>query len=224
VNVSNSITPLKGERLTDNQPKLQWTDINWKMVKEHVNRLQTRIAKAVKQGKWNLVKRLRYLLTHSFYAKLLAVKRVTQNRGKRTAGIDGEKWTTPNSKMNAALKLFDKNYKAKPLRRVFIPKPGTTKKRPLSIPTMYDRAMQSLHALALQPIAETTADPRSFGFRMHRSTQDVRQYAFCCLGGINSAKWVLEGDIKGCFDNINHDWLYDNIPMDKSILRQLLKA
>jgi RNA-directed DNA polymerase len=106
VNVSNSITPLKGERLTDNQPKLQWTDINWKMVKEHVNRLQTRIAKAVKQGKWNLVKRLRYLLTHSFYAKLLAVKRVTQNRGKRTAGIDGEKWTTPNSKMNAALKLF----------------------------------------------------------------------------------------------------------------------
>ena len=89
---------------------------------------------------------------------------------------------------------------------------------------MYDRAMQTLHALALQPIAETTADPRSFGFRMYRSTQDVRQYAFCCLGGMNSAKWVLEGDIKGCFDNINHDWLFDNIPMDKSTLRQFLKA
>jgi len=177
-----------------------------------------------KEKKWNLVNRLRYLLTHSFYAKLLAVKRVTQNKGKRTAGIDGEKWTTPNSKMNAALELSDKKYNAKPLRRVYIPKPGTTKKRPLSIPTMYDRAMQSLHALALQPIAETTSDSRSFGFRMYRSTQDVRQYAFCCLGGINSAKWVLEGDIKGCFDNINHDWLFDNIPMDKSILRQFLKA
>ena len=123
-NASNSITPSKGERLADNHPKLQWTDIDWEMVKEHVNRLQTRIAKAVKQGKWNLVKRLRYLLTHSFYAKLLAVKRVTQNKGKRTAGIDGTKWTTPNSKMNAALELSDKKYKAKPLRRVYIPKPA----------------------------------------------------------------------------------------------------
>ena len=189
MNVSNSITPLKGERLTDKRLKLQWNDINWKMVEERVNRLQTRIAKAVKQGTWNLVKRLRYLLTNSFYAKLLAVKRVTQNRGKRTAGIDGAKWTTPNSKMNAALKLSDKKYKAKPLRRVYIPKHGTTKKRPLGIPTMYDRAMQALHALALQPIAETTADPRSFGFRMYRSTQDVRQYAYCCLGG----KYWLSG-------------------------------
>ena len=171
-----------------------------------------------------MVKRLRYLLTHSFYAKLLAVKRVTQNRGKRTAGIDGAKWITPNSKMNAALKLSDTKYKAKPLRRVYIPKPGTDKKRPLGIPTMHDRAMQALYALALQPIAETTADPRSFGFRIHRSTQDARQYGFRCLGGKHSAKWVLEGDIKGCFDNINHDWLLDNIPMDKPILKQFLKA
>ena len=224
MNVCSSITPVKGERLTDKRPKLHWADVNWKMVEEHVNRLQTRIAKAVKQGKWNLVNRLRYLLTHSFYAKLLAVKRVTQNRGKRTAGIDGATWITPTSKMNAALKLSDKKYKAKPLRRVYIPKPGTDKKRPLGIPTMHDRAMQALYALALQPIAETTADPRSFGFRMHRSTQDVRQYAYCCLGGKHSAKWVLEGDIKGCFDNINHEWLLDNIPMDKSTLKQFLKA
>jgi len=224
VNVSNSITPLKGERLTDNQPKLQWNDIDWKMVEERVNRLQTRITKAVKQGKWYLVKRLQYLLTHSFYAKLLAVRRVTQNKGKRTAGIDGAKWITPNSKMNAVLKLSGGKYKATPLRRVYIPKPGTDKKRPLSIPTMHDRAMQMLYALALQPIAETTADPRSYGFRKNRSAQDVCQYAFVCLSGKNSAQWVLEGDIKGCFDNINHDWLLDNIPMDKSILTQFLKA
>ncbi len=112
VNVSNSITPVKGERLTDKQPKLHWIDVDWKTVEERVNRLQTRIAKAVKQGTWYLVKRLRYLLTHSFYAKLLAVKRVTQNRGKRTAGIDGAKWITPNSKMNAAIRLSDTKYKA----------------------------------------------------------------------------------------------------------------
>jgi len=181
VNVSNSITPSKGERLTDKRPKPQWTNVDWDEVEKHVNRLQTRITKAVKQRKWHLAKRLRYLLTQSFYAKLLAVRRVTQNKGKRTAGIDGAKWTTPNSRMNAALKLSNEKYKATPLRRVYIPKPGTTKKRPLSIPTMYDRAMQMLHALALQPIAETTADPRSFGFRKNRSTQDACQYAFTCL-------------------------------------------
>ena len=224
MNVSNSITPLKGERLTDIRSKSKWTDVNLEKVEKHVNRLQTRITKAVKQGKWYLVKRLQYLLTNSHYAKLLAVRRVTQNKGKRTAGIDGAKWTTPNSRMNAVLKLSNEKYKAMPLRRVYIPKPGTDKKRPLSIPTMYDRAMQMLYALALQPIAETTADPRSYGFRKNRSTQDACQYAFVCLSNKHSAQWVLEGDIKGCFDNINHNWLLDNIPMDKLILTQFLKA
>lgn len=221
--VSSSITST-GERLTGTQSKLQWADVNWNKVEKYVNRLQARITKAVKEQKWHLVKRLQYLLTHSFYAKLLAVKRVTQNRGKRTAGVDGEKWTTLKSKMNAALKLSDKKYKAEPLKRVYIPKPGTTKKRPLSIPTMYDRAMQALHALSLSPVAEATADPCSFGFRKYRSAQDACQYAFICLSHKNSAQWVLEGDIKGCFDNINHEWLLGNIPMDKSILKQFLKA
>ena len=226
VNVSSSITPILGERLTDIQPKLQWDDIDidWNKVEEFVNRLQTRIAKAVKKLKWHLVKRLQYLLTHSFYAKLLAVRTVTQNKGMRTAGIDGEKWVTPNSKMNAALKLSGKKYRAKPTRRVYIPKHGTTKKRPLSIPTMYDRAMQALYALALSPVAETTADPRSFGFRRFRSAHDAYQQAFVCLSRNSSAQWVLEGDIKGCFDNINHGWLLDNILMDESILKQFLKA
>ncbi|KAF5437434.1 RNA-directed DNA polymerase [Candidatus Methanophagaceae archaeon] len=224
MNVCSSITPTKGERLTDTQPKFWWTNINWKKVEKHVNRLQTRITKAVKQGKWHLIKRLQYLLTHSFFAKLLAVKNVTQNRGKRTAGIDGAKWSTQNAKMTAALKLSDKKYKAKPLRRVYVPKPSSAKKRPLSIPTMYDRAMQTLYALALSPVAESTADPRSFGFRKYRSTQDACEYAFVCLSTRNSAQWVWEGDIKGCYDNIGHDWLLDIIPMDKAILKQFLKA
>ncbi len=108
----------------------------------------------VKYGIWYIVKRLQYLLTHSFYAKLLATRKVTQNRGKRTAGIDGETWSSPKSKMKAALSLTDKKYVAKPLKRVFIEKPGKKKKRPLGIPTMYDRSMQSLYALALEPVAE----------------------------------------------------------------------
>jgi len=105
------------------------------------------------------------LLTHSYYAKLLAVKTITQNKGKRTAGIDGETWSSPEAKMKAALDLTDKGYVAKPLKRVFIEKYGSKKKRPLGIPTMYDRAMQSLYALALEPVAEATGDRTSFGFR-----------------------------------------------------------
>ena len=223
VNVSNSTTP-KSERLADMRPKIQWNDIDWKKVIQNINRLQTRITKAVLEGKWQSVKRLQYLLTNSFYAKSLAVRTICQNKGKRTAGIDGEKWLTPKAKMNAALNLSDESYKAKPLKRVFIEKPGKKKKRPLGIPTMYDRAMQALYALALDPIAEATADIASFGFRKFRSAQDACEQAFICLSRRNSAQWILEGDIKGCFDNINHEWLQDNIPMDKSILNQFLKA
>jgi RNA-directed DNA polymerase len=223
VHVGSSTTP-NSERLTDMRLKLQWNDIDWKKVIRSVNRLQTRITKAVKEEKWHLVKRLQYLLTHSFYAKLLAVRTICQNKGKRTAGIDGEKWITPKAKMNAALDLSDKNYKAKPLKRVFIEKPGKKKKRPLGIPTMHDRSMQALYALALGPVAEATADIASFGFRKYRSAQDACEQAFVCLSRKNSAKWILEGDIKGCFDNINHEWLMDNILMDKSILKQFLIA
>jgi len=223
VNVRESITP-RGETLTDMETEFQWDNIDWKTVYEHVNRLQTRITKAVKQYKWHLVKRLQYLLTHSFYAKLLAVRRVCQNKGRRTAGVDGERWLTPEAKMNAVLMLSDKKYKAKPLRRVYIEKYGKKEKRPLSIPTMYDRAMQSLYALTLNPVAEALADITSFGFRIYRSTHDACEQAFQCLCRKDSAQWVLEVDIKGCFDNINHNWLLANISMDKSILKQFLKA
>lgn len=176
------------------------------------------------EKKWNLVKRLQYLLTHSYYAKLLAVRIVTQNRGRRTPGIDGEIWSSASSKMRSALDLTDKHYQATPLRRIYIPKTGSDTKRPISIPTMYDRSMQALYALALQPVAETLADKRSFGFRMFRSAQDACQQAFACLAHPKSSPWILECDIKGCFDNISHEWLKANIPMDLSILSQFLNA
>ena len=120
--------------------------------------------------------------------------------------------------MRNVLILTDKGYKAKPLRRVFIEKPGKKKKRPLGIPCMYDRAMQALYALALDPVSETTADEKSFGFRRGRSAQDACEYIFTALSRRTSPEWVLEGDIKGCFDHISHDWLIDHIPMDKSCL------
>jgi RNA-directed DNA polymerase len=223
MDVRNSITP-QGEKLTNMQLRNQWNTIDWKKVEKHVNRLQIRITKAVKECKWYLVKKLQYLLTHSYYAKLLAIRRPTKNMGKRTAGVDGEKWSSSEAKMKAALSLTDKKYVAKPLKRVYIEKHGTKKKRPLGIPTMYDRAMQSLYALALEPIAEATGDRTSFGFRKFRSTHDACEQVFFCLCRENSPEWVLEGDIKGCFDTISHQWLIDKIVMDKSILKQFLKA
>ncbi len=223
MNVRNSITP-QGEKLTNVQLRNQWNNIDWKKVENHVNRLQVRIAKAVKEYKLYLVKRLQYLLTHSYYAKLLATRKPTQNTGKRTAGVDSETWSSSEAKMKAALNLTDKKYVAKPLKRVYIEKHGSDKKRPLGIPTMYDRAMQSLYALALEPVAETTGDRTSFGFRKFRSTHDACGQVFSCMCRENSPEWVLEGDIKGCFDNISHQWLIDNIPMNKSILKQFLKA
>ena len=215
----------QAERLSDSKTlEAQWKSIDWEKAETYVNRLQVRIAKATQEKKWNTVKRLQYLLTHSYYAKAMAVRKVTTNKGENTSGVDKELWSTPASKMRGVLTLTDKNYKAKPLRRVFIEKKGKKAKRPLGIPCMYDRAMQALYALALDPVAETTADTKSFGFRKGRSCHDACEYIFTALSRKNCAEWVLEGDIKGCFDHISHEWLIDNIPMDKSVLKQFLKA
>ncbi|MDQ1272276.1 MAG: RNA-directed polymerase [Planctomycetota bacterium] len=224
MNFSNSTTD-NTERLKDKHTLAdQWNSIDWTQVKKAVNRLQTRIAKATVKGDTNKVKRLQYLLTHSFYAKAYAVGKVTSNKGKNTSGIDKKRWSTSASKMKAVFALTDKRYRAKPLRRVFIEKKGKNKKRPLGIPTMYDRAMQTLYALALEPIAETTGDHISFGFRKGRSAKDACEQIFCVLARKCSPTWILEGDIKGCFDNINHNWLQENIPMDKRIMKQFLKS
>lgn len=192
------------EKLSDEAMlSAQWKSIDWHKAEREVNRLQIRIVKATQQKDYNAVKRLQYLLTHSFYAKALAVKRVVTNDGRRTPGVDGVLWNTPAKKMAAALSLTDKRYRARPLRRVYIEKKDKKKKRPLGIPTMYDRAMQALYALALEPVAETTADGKSFGFRKGRCAQDACEYLFNALSRKHiSPKWVLEGDIKGCFDHI----------------------
>ena len=226
MNGNTSTTGCKSpERLPDAASlERQWKTIDWKKAEAVVSRLQARIAKATQEKKWNAVKRLQYLLTHSYYAKALAVRKVTTNKGKNTPGVDKELWKTPAAKMKGVLTLTDKGYRAKPLRRVYIDKPGKKKKRPLGIPCMYDRAMQALYALALDPVSETTADTASFGFRRGRSAQDACEYIFTVLCKKDSAQWVLEGDIKGCFDHISHDWLIENIPMDKSVLKQFLKA
>lgn len=192
----------------------KWHNINWASCTREVKRYQARIVKATKEGRWGKVKSLQHLLTRSFSAKAIAIKRVTENRGKNTAGVDGTTWSNPTEKTNAIKSLKHKGYKPLPLKRVEIPK-SNGKKRLLGIPTMKDRAMQALHLLALEPISETLADRNSYGFRPARSTADAIEQCFKVLSKKGSATWVLEGDISACFDDIDHNWLLANIPMEK---------
>lgn len=205
------------------RPTSLWNSIDWTRAEAAVKRQQMRIAQATRDGRWNKVKALQRLLTRSFYGKVLAVKRVTDNRGKNTPGVDKVTWSSATAKWKALESLQTHGYRAKPLRRVYIPK-ANGKRRPLGIPTMRDRAMQALYRLALEPVAETTADPDSYGFRLERCTADAIAACFNMFAKKKSVQWVLEADIQGCFDNIHHSWLLEHIPLDKRILRQWLKA
>lgn len=200
-----------------------WHEIDWETSHLKVRELQVRIAKAAKEKQWRKVKQLQRMLVHSFSAKAIAIKRVTENRGRKTAGIDGETWDSPKSKWSAVSRLRQKGYKPKALRRVYIPK-SNGERRPLGIPTMLDRAMQALYLLALEPVTETWADRNSYGFRPLRSAADAIEQLFVNLSRKSSAQWVLEGDIKACFDNISHDWLIQNVPLDRRIVKKWLKA
>jgi RNA-directed DNA polymerase len=202
---------------------VDWPSINWKRANRNVRRLQRRIVEAQQQNEKRKVRALQFILTRSYSARCLAVRRVTENSGRRTAGVDGQKLDTPQQKAQAVTELSTEDYKAQPLKRVFIPK-RNGKLRPLGIPTMQDRAHQALHLFALDPIAETTGDPNSYGFRKARSVADAIEQCRNALSRSASAQWILEGDIQSCFDEISHEWLLDHIPMDRTILRKWLKA
>jgi RNA-directed DNA polymerase len=209
--------------LNEKQSAIKWKQINWKEVEDFINKLQTRIAKATIKGNIGLARELQRMLTHSYYAKLWAVKKVTTNRGKRTAGIDKVKWETPAEKYNAVMQLNKKGYKSQALKRTYITK-GNGKKRPLGIPTMVDRAMQAVEAMALDPIIDSMSDRTSFGFRKSRSCQDAMEQLFIDLARKDAPQWILEGDIKSCFDEISHEWLAKNTPVEKPILNEFLKS
>lgn len=200
-----------------------WHSINWKKVRRGVKSLQRRIVKAVEAKHFHKAKVLLYLLARSFYGKLLAILRVTTNQGSKTCGVDNVLWNTPARQWKAIKQLSMKGYKAEPLKRKSIPKKNG-KLRHLGIPTMRDRAVQAMFKSGLEPIAETTADLNSYGFRPKRSCADAIEQCHNVLAKGNSAEWIFEADIKGCFDNISHDWILQHIPLSKKVLDQWLKS
>jgi RNA-directed DNA polymerase len=201
----------------------EWYGLDWQAINRNVRRLQVRIVQATKASRWGKVRALQRLLTHSYSGKVLAVRRVTENNGNKTPGVDNEIWDTPEKKTQAVHALKRRGYEPQPLRRVYIPKSDGRTMRPLGIPTMKDRAQQALHWLALDPVVETTADNNSYGFRQQRSCADAMEQCFKILSRPNP-QWILEGDIKSCFDRISHDWLLAHVPMDRAILQKWLKS
>src|SRR5712691_10578679 len=202
----------------------EWYAIDWQAIHQNVRRLQVRIVQATKAGRWNKVKSLQRLLTHSYSSKVLAVRRVTENTGKKTPGVDQVIWKTPEDKIRAVHALKSRGYQSQPLRRVYIPKSDGKTMRPLGIPCMIDRAHQALHLLALDPVLETNADRNSYGFRQKRSCADAIGQCFITLSNAPNTQWILEADIKSCFDQISHDWLLAHVPMDRAILQKWLKS
>lgn len=201
------------------KPMYGWSDINWRKLERDVHKLQKRIFQASNRGNVKLVRRLQKLLISSRSARLLAVRRVTQdNQGKKTAGVDGVKSLTPKQR----LALVDKitlSVKAKPTRRVWIPKPGTSEERPLGIPTMNDRALQALVKLVLEPEWEARFEPNSYGFRPGRSCHDAIRAIFDNIR--YKPKFVLDADISKCFDRINHTKLLSKLNTFPTLRRQI---
>ena len=184
------------EDIKSNLDSIVWNKVDWKTVHRKVFRLQKRIYQAQLRGERKTVHSLQRLLTKSWYAKLLATRKVTQeNRGKNTAGIDGVSKVQPENRLKLAdsLNLMDR---VKPTRRVWILKPNKDEKRPLGIPTMKDRATQALAKLALEPEWEAKFEPNSYGFRPSRSTHDAIEAIF--TGIAQNSRYVLDADIAKC--------------------------
>ena len=203
----------------DNQPLYGWNTLGWKKIERVVCKLQTRIYRAQRRGESKTVRSLQRLLMKSRSAKLLAVRRVTQdNRGKATAGVDGVKSLPPAERLDLANTLALPS-PAPPVRRVRIPKPGTEETRPLGIPTLQDRALQAVVKLALEPQWEARFEPNSYGFRPGRSPWDAIGAIYVLIN--QKANWVLDADIAKCFDRINHDALLKKMNPSPLLRRQV---
>ncbi len=201
------------------KPMYEWNTLPWHQLDKRVFKLQKRIYQASERGEVKVVRRLQKLLISSWSAKVIAVRKVTQdNQGKKTAGVDGIKSLTPRKRMEMVKNLRVED-KSKPTRRIWIPKPEKAEKRPLGIPTIYERAKQALVKMALEPEWEAKFESNSYGFRPGRSCHDA-------IGAIHKslaqkAKYILDADISKCFDKIDHQKLLEKINTTPTLRRQI---
>lgn len=205
--------------------RYEWNELPWPRLESNVFKLQKRIYRASERDDSQTMHKLQRLLINSTGARLLAVRRVTQdNQGKKTAGVDGVAALTGSERIElaATLKL---EQKSRPVRRVWIPKPGKDEKRPLGIPPMVDRARQALVKMALEPQWEAKFEPNSYGFRPGRSCHDAIEAIYGAIKNKNA--YVLDADIAGCFDNIEHQALLgklETFPTLNRVIKGWLKA
>ncbi len=200
----------------------QWID--WKEIERHVLRLQRQLAHAVEHNNRKAVRHYKWLIRKSHHTKLLAIRHVTQeNRGRRTPGVDGLTYTTPE-KRRELTDLVNLRNRPLPVRRVYIRKKNG-KLRPLGIPSIHDRVCQSIHKTAMEPEWDIQFSPNTYGFRPERSTWDAMSQVFANLCKAGSAQWIIEGDIRGYFDNVDHTKLLAKLaPEDRVYVRRMLKA
>ena len=218
---------------------MNYQEIDWKICHsclcakskgEKVAALQTRLVEAHRAKDVRGIKDLQRSIVTSFAARALAVRKVTFNKGGNTPGVDGVKWDSPRKKINAISELQHYTqkpgeYKAKPVKRVHIPKPGKAEKRPLGIPTLLDRAMQAVYLYSIDPLVEETSDVNSYGFRPYRGAREAAAKIRDTLGKDYSPNWLLDADIEKCFDKINHDWLMEHVPIvDREVLETCLRS
>ena len=196
----------------------EWKNLPWKHIEKRVFKLQKRIYRAAKRGDVKVVRKLQKTLMQSWSARCLAVRQVTQdNKGKKTAGVDGKKSLSPKQRLTL-VKNLRLTGKSKPTRRIWIPKPGKDEKRPLGIPAIHDRALQALVKLALEPEWESKFEPNSYGFRPGRSCHDAVGQIYLSIN--KQPKYVLDADISQCFDKINHKALLEKLNTFPTLRRQ----
>ena len=208
------------KELSDEDMAVMWRAIDWGKMENQLLRVQQRLARAAYSGDSEAVTALQKQLVRSLPAKVLAVRHVVQINS--AAGVDGVRWQTDAEKMRAALSLTSRGYHAKPYRRIIVSERG--KERRIHVPAAYDKAMQALYAYSLDPVAESTADRKSFAFRKGRSMFDAHAYICAAFEGDNAPDWVVRADVKACYDTISHKWLLEHIPMDTKVLREFLRA
>ncbi len=207
------------------EQEFHWNSVNWKQVESTVRHIQERIYRATKEQQWMKVRNLQKLLAKSTANKLVAIRRVTQNnRGKSTPGVDNQVYLTNGSRETLFYEPFDYgSFKPQPIKRVFIPK-SNNEKRPLGIPTIKDRVMQTIVKNALEPEWEARFEATSFGFRPDKSTMDAITQIGRILRGKSTSPWILDADISKCFDNINHEPILQRTPVFKTIIKRWLKT